>query len=125
MFWSTPARWTRTAQGAATSLASSRRRLVLPGRGRLELGGPSVRVTVVALIVRTRYGQGSAARREAPGGGRPRRAGTEALGQRLDTARTGDHLPGAGIAPRFTSTEVVYGVTGTGVTELPEYGVSP
>jgi len=25
----------------------------------------------------------------------------------------------------FTSTEVVYGVTGTGVTELPEYGVSP
>jgi hypothetical protein len=28
-------------------------------------------------------------------------------------------------APWFTSTEVVYGVTGTGVTELPEYGVSP
>ena len=26
---------------------------------------------------------------------------------------------------RFTSTEVVYGVTGTEVTELPEYGVSP
>jgi hypothetical protein len=26
---------------------------------------------------------------------------------------------------QFTSTEVVYGVTGTGVTELPEYGVSP
>jgi hypothetical protein len=26
---------------------------------------------------------------------------------------------------RFTSTEVVYGVTGTDVTELPEYGVSP
>ena len=25
----------------------------------------------------------------------------------------------------FTSTEVVYGVTGTGVTGLPEYGVSP
>ena len=25
----------------------------------------------------------------------------------------------------FTSTEVVYGVTGTGVPELPEYGVSP
>jgi len=25
----------------------------------------------------------------------------------------------------FTSAEVVYGVTGTGVTELPEYGVSP
>ena len=25
----------------------------------------------------------------------------------------------------FTSTEVVYGVTGTEVTELPEYGVSP
>jgi hypothetical protein len=25
----------------------------------------------------------------------------------------------------FTSTEVVYGVTGTKVTELPEYGVSP
>lgn len=25
----------------------------------------------------------------------------------------------------FTSTEVVYGVTGAGVTELPEYGVSP
>jgi len=26
---------------------------------------------------------------------------------------------------QFTSTEVVYEVTGTGVTELPEYGVSP
>jgi len=26
---------------------------------------------------------------------------------------------------RFTSTEVVYGVTGTDVTVLPEYGVSP
>jgi hypothetical protein len=26
---------------------------------------------------------------------------------------------------RFTSTEVVYGVTGTDVTRLPEYGVSP
>ena len=25
----------------------------------------------------------------------------------------------------FTSTEVVYGVTGTDVTVLPEYGVSP
>jgi hypothetical protein len=25
----------------------------------------------------------------------------------------------------FTSTDVVYGVTGTEVTELPEYGVSP
>jgi hypothetical protein len=28
-------------------------------------------------------------------------------------------------ARRFTSTEVVYGLTGTEVTELPEYGVSP
>ena len=27
--------------------------------------------------------------------------------------------------PWFTSTEVVYGVTGTGVPELPESGVSP
>jgi len=26
---------------------------------------------------------------------------------------------------KFTSTEVVYGLTGTEVTELPEYGVSP
>jgi len=26
---------------------------------------------------------------------------------------------------RFTSTEVVYGVTGTDVTVLPEYGVLP
>jgi hypothetical protein len=26
---------------------------------------------------------------------------------------------------RFTATEVVYGVTGTDVTELPECGVSP
>ena len=26
---------------------------------------------------------------------------------------------------QFTSTEVVYGVTGTDVSELPEYGVSP
>jgi hypothetical protein len=30
-----------------------------------------------------------------------------------------------GVDPSFTSTEVVYGVTGTGVTELPESGVSP
>jgi hypothetical protein len=30
-----------------------------------------------------------------------------------------------GFDSRFTSTEVVYGVTGTDVTELPEYGVSP
>jgi len=29
------------------------------------------------------------------------------------------------LGPGFTSTEVVYGVTGTEVTELPEYGVSP
>jgi hypothetical protein len=29
-----------------------------------------------------------------------------------------------GLVP-FTSTEVVYGVTGTEVTELPECGVSP
>ena len=28
-------------------------------------------------------------------------------------------------AASFTSTEVVYGVTGTSVTELPEYGVLP
>jgi hypothetical protein len=31
----------------------------------------------------------------------------------------------AGLQLPFTSTEVVYGVTGTEVTELPEYGVSP
>ena len=37
---------------------------------------------------------------------------------------TGD---GMFVAPAdmFTSTEVVYGVTGTDVTRLPEYGVSP
>jgi hypothetical protein len=29
------------------------------------------------------------------------------------------------VALAFTSTEVVYGVAGTGVTELPECGVSP
>jgi len=29
------------------------------------------------------------------------------------------------MARLFTSTEVVYGVTGADVTELPEYGVSP
>ena len=29
------------------------------------------------------------------------------------------------LARMFTSTEVVYGVTGTDVTVLPEYGVSP
>ena len=38
-------------------------------------------------------------------------------------------VPGAEGAPAdvmlFTSTEVVYGVTGTDVSELPEYGVSP
>ena len=33
------------------------------------------------------------------------------------------HLSGS--LPWFTSTEVVYGVTGTDVTVLPEYGVSP
>jgi hypothetical protein len=31
----------------------------------------------------------------------------------------------ASLGAGFTSTEVVYGVTGTEVTELPEYGVSP
>ena len=31
----------------------------------------------------------------------------------------------AGLTQEFTSTEVVYGVTGTDVTELPECGVSP
>jgi type I restriction enzyme M protein len=31
----------------------------------------------------------------------------------------------ANLVAEFTSTEVVYGVTGTEVTELPEYGVSP
>ena len=36
-----------------------------------------------------------------------------ALRQHVTAART------------FTSTEVVYGVTGTDVTRLPEYGVSP
>ena len=35
------------------------------------------------------------------------------------------HLRRHVIRARFTSTEVVYGVTGTEVTELPEYGVSP
>lgn len=29
------------------------------------------------------------------------------------------------LKPSFTSTEVVYGVTGTDVSVLPEYGVSP
>ena len=29
------------------------------------------------------------------------------------------------VADKFTSTEVVYGVTGTDVTVFPEYGVSP
>jgi hypothetical protein len=31
----------------------------------------------------------------------------------------------AQVPRQFTSTEVVYGLTGTEVTELPEYGVSP
>lgn len=66
-----------------------RRRLVLPGRGRLELGGPGV------------PGDGCGSDRPDPpwagalrlagrrrGGGRPR-AGTGALGQWLDTARAG------------------------------------
>jgi hypothetical protein len=34
-------------------------------------------------------------------------------------------LPRLGQEATFTSTEVVYGVTGTDVTVLPEYGVSP
>ena len=45
-----------------------------------------------------------------------------------DTEKTleeqGKHLDRT-LAEQFTSTEVVYGVTGTEVTELPEYGVSP
>jgi hypothetical protein len=39
----------------------------------------------------------------------------------LDRIDVGDTV----LRVRFTSTEVVYGVTGTDVTELPEYGVSP
>jgi hypothetical protein len=39
--------------------------------------------------------------------------------------RREDLLPRPQNGERFTSTEVVYGVTGTDVTVLPEYGVSP
>ena len=71
------------------------------GRGRLELGGPSVPVTGAALIVRSRHRLGL--RGSSGGGGRPCRAATEALGQRLDTDRAADHPPAAGIAPRPAS----------------------
>src|SRR5271170_987296 len=42
-----------------------------------------------------------------------------------DCAKTACLVRGNDQAERFTSTEVVYGVTGTEVTGLPEYGVSP
>ena len=41
------------------------------------------------------------------------------------TAVTIGHRRSPRYGAGFTSTEVVYGVTGTDVTELPEYGVSP
>ena len=64
--------------------------LCCPGRGRLRASGPAerFRMTVVAASVRTRGGHRlCAGRRHRGGGGRVRthRAGTEALGQRLDT----------------------------------------
>jgi hypothetical protein len=39
--------------------------------------------------------------------------------------RADGHQATPGGSRAFTSTEVVYGVTGTEVTGLPEYGVSP
>jgi len=48
----------------------------------------------------------------------------DTTGARSDGQRTAQSKAQACGWP-FTSTEVVYGVTGTGVTELPEYGVSP
>ncbi len=57
------------------------------------------------------------------------REGSSRTGLRLPHAEM-KQLPyspdqGRSLRRRFTSTEVVYGVTGTDVTELPEYGVSP
>jgi hypothetical protein len=63
--------------------------LVLLGQGRPELGGPGVPGDGRGSGRPQRHGQGSAARREAPWRRPPRRAGTEALGQRLDTAHAG------------------------------------
>ena len=86
MFWFTPAgqrgplrasrpRWPAPA-GAWCCRARDGPEPGVPGDGRGS-GRPP------------RHGQGSAARREAPWRRPPRRAGTEALGQRLDTARAG------------------------------------
>jgi hypothetical protein len=63
--------------------------LVLLGQGRPELGGPGVPGDGRGSGRPQRHGQGSAARREAPWRRPPRRAGTEALGLRLDTAHAG------------------------------------
>ena len=65
--------------------------------------------------------------READGAGVPESGfrGRGAWPGRLAAPQAGAEPDQAGRARGFTSTEVVYGVTGTGVTELPEYGVSP
>ena len=39
--------------------------------------------------------------------------------------RTTSHDLIVAVTGAFTSTEVVYGVTDAGVTDMPEYGVSP
>jgi len=89
MFWFTPA-------GQRGPLRASRPRWPAPvgawccrARDGPELGRPGVPGDGRGSGRPQCHGQGSAARREAPWRRPPRRAGTEALGQRLDTARAG------------------------------------
>ena len=94
VFWSTPARWTRSAASVATSLVNSRRRLVLLGRRRRELGGPSVAVTDRGCDRPDPLWAGGPRLAGRCRGGRPRHAGTEVLGQRPLPRRRPESLRG-------------------------------
>ena len=102
MFWSTPARWTGPLRAPQTRWPAPVGAWCCRGTGTARAwAGRAFRVTVVAPIVRTRYEQGSAARREAPWRRPPApRRHRSARPAGLGTAPHRDHLPAAGIAPR-------------------------
>ena len=100
MFWSTPARWTRTARAPRPRWPAPVGAWCCRAGDGSSWAGRAFRVTVVAPIVRTRYEQGSAARREAPWRRPPAPRRHRSARPRLGTAPHRDHLPAAGIAPR-------------------------
>ena len=104
-------------------LAAKLRKLQVPGRDRLAPPRPtrlgSGRSGITPGMLPGKSGQ--------PAGDGRRIASGSVIGRYggRGSMPPAEGRPGAGhVNRRFTSTEVVYGVTGTGVTELPEYGMS-